>query len=320
MTSEYVQPLDAESLNLFAAKGTQGGPGIKQVGNANGVKVRRVIQTTQDLANVPFNELRILDLACGEGVYSIEAALRGAEVVAIDARNDRMNDGVQIVERLGIKRIKFEQNDIRKVNRESHGEFDVIFFLGILYHLDESDIFPILHNIFTMCKKFVVIDTHIAMNCLYRVKHNGHLYEGLQGREHADSDSDSVRKGRLLASLDNALCFQFTKESLFRMLNNIGFTSVYECNVPQEPFKPKNRTTVIAVKGTPVKISCYPWVNDKTENEIKVFLEDIEQSTQKHAGRSRLSLKQFLKSIINRILRPLNVEIRHIENSSKVSS
>jgi hypothetical protein len=43
------------------------------------------MQLIRDFAKAPFNELRILDFACGEGVYAIEAALRCANVVAFDA-------------------------------------------------------------------------------------------------------------------------------------------------------------------------------------------------------------------------------------------
>ena len=79
VSSEVVHPLNERALQLFAQKGSQGGAAIVQQGNANAVKIRRVMQLTRDLATKPLDHLRILDLACGEGVYSIEAALRGAE-------------------------------------------------------------------------------------------------------------------------------------------------------------------------------------------------------------------------------------------------
>ena len=34
------------------------------------------MQLIRDVSQRPFEQLRILDFACGEGVYSIEAALR----------------------------------------------------------------------------------------------------------------------------------------------------------------------------------------------------------------------------------------------------
>ena len=47
------------------------------------VKLRRVAQTIADLSGQSFEKLRVLDLACLEGLYGIEMALQGAKVVAI---------------------------------------------------------------------------------------------------------------------------------------------------------------------------------------------------------------------------------------------
>jgi 2-polyprenyl-3-methyl-5-hydroxy-6-metoxy-1,4-benzoquinol methylase len=174
-------PLDPDTLELFALKGSQGG-GTPQVANANGLCVRRVIQIICDFAKSPFDQLRVLDLACGEGVYAIEAALRGAEVVALDARTERMNEGVRAAERLGLNYLRFEQTDIRKVNVGSHGRFDIVCFLGILYHLDDHDVFPVLQNIYEMCRQHVIIDTHIALWGKNQIKHNGKSYEGVCAR------------------------------------------------------------------------------------------------------------------------------------------
>jgi len=313
MTTETVHPLDPETLELFAAKGTRGGPGIPRVGNANGVKVRRVMQIACDLTKMPFEQLRILDLACGEGVYAIEAALRGAKVIAVDARTERMDEGARAARRLGLSNLEFEQNDIRKVNNQSHGQFDVIFFLGILYHLDAQDVFPVLRNIYEMCGQFVVIDTHISLQKLDEVEHDRHVYKGMKVREHSDADPEAVRKSRLLSSLDNTWSFFFTTESLIRLLNDTGFSSVYVCNVPLEPTKPQDRITLVAIKGTPVRISSYPWVNDKTESEIKAFLRTSEKPAIDQKDLKRSGLKQRAKSIINGMLRPLGFEIKRID-------
>ena len=313
MSSEHVFPLDQDTIELFALKGTQGGCGTPQIGNANGLKVRRVMQLIRDFSKKPLDQLRILDLACGEGVYAIEAALRGAEVRALDARTERMNEGAKAAERLGLKSLCFEQTDIRNINIGSHGRVDVVLFLGILYHLDQGDVFLVLKNIYEMCQQFVVIDTHIALHSLVKVEHDGRSYEGKQVREHAVDDLEVVRRSRLLASLDNPLSFWFTKESLFRLLNDVGFTSVCECNVPLEPFKPADRITIIAAKGEPVQVSSYPWVNDKTEDEIERFLADnLAQASRQKYGAAKPGVKQLAKSIVNGALRTFGLEIRRI--------
>jgi len=268
------------------------------------------MQISSDFAKVPFNQLKIIDFGCGEGVYAIEAALRGAEVLALDGRDERMKDGVRAAARLGLTKLRFEQTDIRNVNVGSHGMADVIFFLGILYHLDFNDVFPVLHNIYNMCREFVVIDTHIALRNEHPAQHDGEVYYGLKVREHADSDPEDARRSRLGASLDNPLSFIFTRESLFRLLNNIGFTCVCECIVPLEPYKPEDRITIVATKGKRVKISSYPWVNDRTEDEIRRFLDALAPPPSPRSQASRV--RQLAKSIINGILQRVGLEIRRI--------
>ncbi len=95
--------------------------------------------------------------------------------------------------------------------------------------------------------------------------------------------------------------FWFTKDSLVTLLVDVGFTSVFECHAPLEPSKPGDRITLVACKGSPVKISTYPWVNEKTEEEI--------QATLMTGQRSTGGLKQQVKSIINKALRPLGFRI-----------
>jgi SAM-dependent methyltransferase len=272
------------------------------------------MQIIRDFAKVPFKELRICDFGCGEGVYAVESALRGADVVAFDGRTERMEAGVNLARRLGLGNLKFEQVDIRDVTVRSHGRADVILFLGILYHLDDCDVFSVLRNIYEMCEQFVIVDTHIALKAEYRAKHNGKSYEGMKVREHADDDSSEIRKGRVGASLDNPLSFWFTRVSLCRALIDVGFTSVCECHVPLEPSKPANRVTIIATKGELVQLSSYPWVNNKTEDEISRCLSKFDQQSETQLAKaSQFTAKQLLKSALDVVLRPLGLEIRRRE-------
>ena len=300
--------------HLFASKGAQC---WYQPGNMNGVKVRRVMQIIRDFAGAPFEQLRIFDFGCGEGVYAIEAALRGAEVVALDGRTERMNAGVKIAERIALSKLKFEQIDIRNVTVASHGSADVVLFLGILYHLSEHDVFSMLRKLHALCKHLLIIDTHIALQADHLAHDNGKVYAGTIVREHDDQDSMEIRRSRVGASLDNPLSFWFTRESLCRVLIDVGFTSVCECHVPLEPFKPANRITLIATKGEPVKLSSYPWVNGKTEEEIQHFLEcAVPKKASQSLNHAEGHRSQHLAAaIINGMLRPIGVQISRIKKS-----
>jgi SAM-dependent methyltransferase len=267
--TETIRELDTEALALFARKGKEGGPGVPQAGEANAVKVRRVVQVTQDLAPLPFSDLRILDLGCGEGVYAVEAGLRGAQVLAVDARTQRMDAGAACAARHGLDNVTFRQEDVRRVRRETHGEFDAVFCLGILYHLDATDVFTLLENVHQLCRSVTVIDTLITLEPDVEVTHRERSYEGERYREHADDDSEEVRRSRVLKSLDNTYSFKFTKASLVRALSDIGFSSVFECHAPPEPGKASDRVSLVACRGRRVAISTYPWVNDRSEKEIE---------------------------------------------------
>ena len=281
MTEERIHPLDPESLELFARKGKEGGPGIAQGGFLNGLKVRRIIQLTKDLTGLPFSGLRILDLGCGEGVYAIEAGLRGAEVLALDARTQRLAEGRSCAARTGLTNVTFVQEDVRRVSVRTHGSFPVVYFLGLLYHLDAPDVFDVVRNVYELCGRLLLVDTLISLTAEDECDWEGRVYQGRKVREHEDGDSDEVRRAKVLKSIDNTFSFRFTRDSLLRLLHDAGFSSVLEGRVPFEPGKADDRITLAALKGDAVKISTYPWVNDKSEAEI----ERTVQAPPREAGR-----------------------------------
>jgi SAM-dependent methyltransferase len=264
--------LDAAALALFARKGTEGRSGGTQVGDGNAVKVRRVMQITRDLTRMPMAESHILDLGCGDGVYAIEAGLQGAEVLAIDARTERMTAGIACASRHGLTNVTFQQEDVRNVGLATHGEFDVVYCLGLLYHLDVPDVFRVLENLQQMCTGLLVIDTWVSGTPEIEVTHLGRPYAGVRVREHSDEDPAEMRRRRLLNSIDNALSFHFTRAALFRVVYDVGFSSVFECVGPPEPGKPSNRLTLAACNGQRATVASYPWVNDLSEDEIDTRL------------------------------------------------
>jgi len=164
--------------------------------------------------------------------------------------------------------VRFVRQDVREATRESLGTFDVVYLLGLLYHLDAPEVFAVLANVADLCTRLLVVDTLVSLAPATEVVWRGEVYHGARWREHDDADSADVRRGRVLRSIDNAFSFRFARASLLQALHRAGFASVLECHVPCEPGKAADRITLAAIKGTAVGLSTYPWINGLDEQAI----------------------------------------------------
>lgn len=280
-----------EALEVFGEKG-----------NGNAVKVRRIMQLTSDLASKRFADLSILDLGCGEGVYSLEAGLRGARVTGIDGRDTRLVMGKKIAQEHNLENVSFLVDDVRNVTLQKYGEYDVIYLLGLLYHLDEPEVFTILKNLYEICGDIMIIDSSIALSTPLTVKHNNKSYYGLKYVEHSEADSEEViMKKRVMHSIGNNKSFLFSQRSLVRYLNEIGFTSVLECHAPAEPNRLEGRITLVAIKGKKEEIASYPWLNGLTEEQVAQKMKEL-RTTVPFAIKHKHSYKEKLKLMIDKWL------------------
>jgi hypothetical protein len=64
--------------------------------------------------------------------------------------------------------------------------------------------------------------------------------------------------------------------------------------VPAEPFKRADRVTIVARRGTPVRISSYPWVNGLNDDQIQRRLES-EQPPRHLGARLRLEWDRLVR-------------------------
>jgi SAM-dependent methyltransferase len=216
------------------------------------VKLRRVTQVVSDVLGGELAGARVLDLACLEGMYALELARRGADVVAVEGREANLEKARFAARVLGLEGIDFRQGDVRDVGRSSHGEFDVVLCLGILYHLDAPDVFAFVERLAEICRRALVVDTGVAVRPTETQDHAGHAYPGIRLVEHAEDSTAEERLEAVWSSLDNVTAFAPTRPALERLLVRSGFTSVYECHVPAEPRKEVGRVTLLALRGEPV--------------------------------------------------------------------
>jgi hypothetical protein len=215
------------------------------------IKLRRVLQVVSDATRRPLKSLRLLDLACHEGIYAIEFARHGANVVGIEGREAHIEKARFVKAALSLNNLDIVQDDVRNLSRDKYGYFDVVLCLGILYHLDVPDVFSFIERIGEVCQNIAVIDTRIAFGPTLPYVYKGTRYWGHRINEgHGRSDTPEQKLKRYWASLDNLTSFYLSRTSLYCMLGRVGFTSVYECYIPPEPAKPIDRITLLAIKGS----------------------------------------------------------------------
>jgi SAM-dependent methyltransferase len=214
------------------------------------VKLRRVTQLALDVCGGSLSGVRVLDLASLEGMYALEFARRGAQVVAIEGREANVEKARFAARALELE-VDFQLGDVRDLGIERHGEFDLVLALGILYHLDAPDLFPLVGRIATVCRRALIVDTGVGSAATEELAHDGHAYRGVRLVEHVPESTDAERLQAVWSSLDNLTAVALTRPSLERLLAQHGFTSVLECHVPAEPRKEVDRVTLLALKGAP---------------------------------------------------------------------
>src|SRR6476469_8332133 len=101
------------------------------LGDYPGAKFRRFApHLPKDLAGKS-----VLDIGCNAGFYSIEMKRRGAgRVLGIDSDDRYLEQARLASETLGFDDIEFAKLDVYDVGAIG-GRFDVVIFMGVLYHL-----------------------------------------------------------------------------------------------------------------------------------------------------------------------------------------
>ena len=205
-------------------------------------RVKRIAQLVSNLARGQLQDLRILDLGCREGGFSIELARRGAEVVGVEVRETHVARAQFAKEALGLDRLTVVQQDVREFRSDSFGQFDVVLCLGILYHLEAQQVFELTRAIAEACRGFAIVETQVCLHRKIRVDHEGREYWGFRFRENPRFPGNAIE------AYDS---FVPTKPSLLNLLDAAGFTSVCECLNPVIPPRAayRDHVTLVAHKG-----------------------------------------------------------------------
>lgn len=78
--------------------------------------------------------LRLLDIGCSDGFFSFSMEERGATVVAFDFVPET-HTGFATARKILGSDVEYRMDNVYNVTPETYGSFDVVLFLGVLYHL-----------------------------------------------------------------------------------------------------------------------------------------------------------------------------------------
>lgn len=158
---------------------------------------------------------RLVDLACGTGIYAIAAHEMGWQVTAVDVRTVRMpmTPGITWVEQ-----------DIRETDVSG---YDVILLMGLLYHLELADQLDLLRR----CSGAVtILDTHHSNRPTHvEGGYAGHTFHELPESREAELATTPTAAWR------NLTAFWATQPDLVRMLHDCGFETVLALVPPSIP-------------------------------------------------------------------------------------
>jgi tRNA (mo5U34)-methyltransferase len=109
----------------------------------------------------------VLDIGAWDGFFSFEAERRGAlDVLATDhfcwgGGGIGTKAGFDLAHEVLRSRVRTKQIDVLELGPETVGRFDLVFFLGVLYHMRHPLL--ALERVASVTKRQLILETHVDM-------------------------------------------------------------------------------------------------------------------------------------------------------------
>lgn len=246
------------------------------------LSAKRVLETV-----FPDNrrKVRLADLGCLEGGYSVEFARMGFDVVGVEVRDNNFSACQYVKARTDLPNLEFFQDNAWNIGK--YGTFDVVFCCGLLYHLDRPREF--LETLSGVTRKLLILQTHFSiassgfvpdfpmyfrlpirpLSRLFKVGGGASKFtlsrltvnESVQGRwyrEYLTSAGLKKRENARWASWDNRRSFWIRREFLLQAIQDAGFDLVFEqfdslgpniaASMIDGYYKTDNRGTFVGIK------------------------------------------------------------------------
>lgn len=108
----------------------------------------------------------VLDIGASDGFFSFECERRGARrVVAVDNYSSMYIDtpgGFNVAHEILGSRVEFVEADLFSLQAKTMGQFDLVLFLGVLYHLRHP--FLALERAADLCRDQMIMETEVGQS------------------------------------------------------------------------------------------------------------------------------------------------------------
>ena len=174
--------------------------------------IRRRYQRRLKLLQLPedLTGKRVLDIGAWDGFFSFECERRGGDVLSIDtfAWDHHGQGGFRLARERLNSHVKDRRLAAEDLDPADVGQFDLVLFLGVFYHL--RDPVAVLDRLRKITRGTLVIETHTLIPVMHG---NYPLVSFFPG--------DGLEKGRRFE-----FCAIPTEEALRQMLLSAGFTKI----------------------------------------------------------------------------------------------
>ncbi len=120
-----------------------------------------------------------LDLCCGDGIHSFNAAFNGANVIAVDYAEKSIEIAKLRASKIGVP-IDFRVCDVDNLDFEDE-QFDIVTCVGSLSYVDQDKFILEIRRILKPEGIFICLDS-FNHNILYRLNRNIHYLKGKRSK------------------------------------------------------------------------------------------------------------------------------------------
>lgn len=157
---------------------------------------------------------RVLELGCMEGGRTFPLSRRSGQVVAVDARREHLQRARWVAGQAVVPNVTFLELDLEAADLRILGEFDAVYNVGLLYHLDDPA---------RLLKQLAAISPRMFLDTILAPESDSSItlldrdgYRGALWRENPTEVVGGIR----------STSFRPTRDCLLRMLDDAGWRAI----------------------------------------------------------------------------------------------